>query len=249
MLQPIIDSLRFFRNNLEKIATLLTIFVVISRLIEFAISEFVAESVAEVEVVGYKLLLSALLNIVFQCTFIVMLVKISQNQQVGIGQCFRQALPIMPIYFLGATLFQIIIFVGVVILLVFPGVYAYARLSFFDFALITQRVGGPVAKKTSRKSSANSPIILLQPLMPLVDATKTSWRVSSGSVVKILLTLMPVAIAMLFMVAAFGLIEERTLALEILASFIFWVFGAFLVVVRYRLYTILSDPKRVAKNN
>ncbi len=219
-LQPIIDSFHFFRNNLEKIATLLIIFAVVSRGIEFAVAELAPESAEELDLVGYRLLFSALLNVVFQSTFIIMLAKMTKNQQVVISQCFRQALPIMPLYLLASAAFQFIVFVGVIILLVFPGVYAYARLNFFDFALVLKR---------------ENPI----------DAMKTSWEIRTGSVVKILLTLLPVAVIMLATVASFGLIGERNFALDTLVSFVFWVFGGFLVVVRYRLYTILSAEKKL----
>ncbi len=218
MLQPLIDSFRFFRNNLQNIATLIFVFVLISKIIELATTNLLPPSTSETSVALLQVLLSFLLNAIFQCTFILLLVKINKKQKVILLQCFREAMPFMPFYMLGGSLVNIIVFIGLLVLLVFPGLYAYARLNFFDFAIVIR---------------SEDPI----------TAIKTSWRITTGSVIRILLALMPLSVFMLIFVATFTLIDERTFITNTLGSLIFWTLGAFFVVLRYRLYIMLSSPK------
>ncbi len=218
MLQPLIDSFRFFRNNLQNIATLIFVFVLISKIIELATTNLLPPSTSETSVALLQVLLSFLLNAIFQCTFILLLVKINKKQKVILLQCFREAIPFMLFYMLGGIIVNIIVFIGLLVLLVFPGLYAYARLGFFDFAIVIR---------------SEDPI----------EAIQTSWRITSGSVLRILLTLMPLSVLMLIFMATFTLIDERTFITNTLGSLILWTFGAFFVVLRYRLYLMLSSPK------
>lgn len=218
MLQPLIDSFHFFRNNLERILTLLIAFAIISKIIELAITNFLPESATAVTGALFQILFSFLLNAIFQCTFIVMLIKITKNQRVSILQCLSEAIPFMLLYILGSIIVNTIVLIGLVILLVLPGLYAYARLAFFDFAIVIK---------------SENPF----------EAIKTSWQMTSGAALKILLNLLPLSVAMLALMVLFTLIDERTLIIDVLGSFVFWIFGAFWILLRYRLYLMLSDPK------
>ena len=217
MIQTLIDSFHFFKNNLDKISILILAFVGLANISELAVSNILPPSMPEETSTLVQLLLGFVLNAIFQCTFIMMLVSINKHQQVALLQCLRDATPFVVIYILGSILVNSIIFVGL-LFLILPGAYLYARFAFFDFELII---------------NSRTPF----------GAINASWKRTSGKALRILLTILPLIVIILILVWLFNLIGELNFVTNIIGNIIFWTLGAFIVVVRYRLYILFSADK------
>lgn len=215
------ESSIFFRNHVVLIGKFLIVFVIIFNLLEIGLSRFALAEASEENVALVMLLLSLLMGAIYQCSFIVMLSRINAGTRMNdlaMLSSVVEAMKFVVLYLFVSILVNIFIFIGL-IFLILPGVYIYARLALFDFAIIINSDGPSTA----------------------IDR---SWRLTKTKPISIMAAVLPIMLVMLGFMLVANYFKADNIVAQIVVNIIFWGLGSFLILIRYRFYVLLSQEQQ-----
>ena len=211
------DSFNFLRNNFARITLFLILYVALFNLVDFVGGRFTFDTPAESSLPLIIFAINFILGAVYQCSFIVLVARISSDSNTPFFVTSPQALQSVPRYILASIIVNFINFIAL-LFLILPGLYTYARLSLFDFGIVIK---------------SQTPM----------EAIKKSWHITRPRGILISITLLPMLCIIISAVIIGSTIVGSDVFSRIIASIVFWGLGSFLILVRYRVYILLKEGK------
>ena len=232
MNKVLVDSFYFFRNNYLLFSRYIISYVVCWYLLELSLNQFVLVGIADNNKFSIMLLVSFIAGAVFQCGFIVLASEINKdnpgnqdnqgnannaNNNVSWYQALVKGTKYLPFYLLASILMNMAVSIGLVLLII-PGIYLYLRLALFDFFIILD---------------GSDPFTALQ----------KSWATTASDVFLIFKSVFSVGllIAVFFIVGSLLKNSYSFPGIDLVLNLIVWGLGSFLILIRYRIYILLSN--------
>ena len=226
MNKVLVDSFYFFRNNYLLFSRYIVSYVVCWYLLELSLNQFVLAGIADNNKFSIMLLVSFIAGAVFQCGFIVLASEINKDNQGNQGnpdnntswyQALVKGTKYLPFYLLASILMNMAVSIGLVLLII-PGIYLYLRLALFDFFIILD---------------GSDPFTALQ----------KSWATTASDVFLIFKSVFSVGllIAVFFIVGSLLKNSYSFPGIDLVLNLIVWGLGSFLILIRYRIYILLSN--------
>ena len=226
MNKVLVDSFYFFRNNYLLFSRYIVSYVVCWYLLELSLNQFVLAGIADNNKFSIMLLVSFIAGAVFQCGFVVLASEINKDNQGNQGnagnpvswyQALVKGTKYLPFYLLASILMNMAVSIGLVLLII-PGIYLYLRLALFDFFIILD---------------GSDPFTALQ----------KSWATTASDIFLIFKSVFSVGllIAIFFVVGSLLKNSYSFPGIDLVLNLIVWSLGSFLILIRYRIYILLSN--------
>ena len=229
MNKVLVDSFYFFRNNYLLFSRYIVSYVVCWYLLELSLNQFVLAGIADNNKFSIMLLVSFIAGAVFQCGFVVLASEINKDNQGNQGnagnannnvswyQALVKGTKYLPFYLLASILMNMAVSIGLVLLII-PGIYLYLRLALFDFFIILD---------------GSDPFTALQ----------KSWATTASDIFLIFKSVFSVGllIAVFFVVGSLLKNSYSFSGIDLALNLIVWSLSSFLILIRYRIYILLSN--------